>query len=112
MPRYVFNAIVVGGLTLSGLAHAASPSGDAAAGANVAKAICAACHDISNAAPRRQQPRMPAVPPAFFDVAQDATHTTEWFRRFLRLPHGQMDNVTLTRADIDNVSAYIQGMRK
>jgi len=96
---------------LIALAPGSVAAADPAAGAAVAQTICAACHDISPAKPKRERPHAPSVPPAFYTIAQDLSHTQAWFGRFLRMPHGNMDNVVLTQADIDNVSAYIVSMR-
>jgi mono/diheme cytochrome c family protein len=93
-------------------ANTADAAGDPAVGAALAGMICAACHDIAPTSAGWQGALTPGKPPAFVDVAQDPTHTVAWFQRFLRTPHGRMDNVVLTRSDIDNVSAYILAMRK
>jgi mono/diheme cytochrome c family protein len=92
-------------------ASQAVAAADPAAGAAIAKNICSMCHDVSSAKPARERPRAPAVPPPFYTIAQEPSHTAEWFGRFLRMPHGRMDNVVLTQADIANVGAYILAMR-
>ena len=84
---------------------------DPAAAVVIVQSICGSCHDVSGAKPKQERPRTPGVPPAFYTIAQDPSHTVEWFGRFMRMPHGQMDNVVLTQSDIDNVSAYILAMR-
>lgn len=91
---------------------AADAAGDPAVGGALAGMICASCHDIAPTSAGSPGARPPGKPPAFVDVAQDPAHTAAWFQRFLRIPHGRMDNVVLTQGDIDNVSAYILAMRK
>src|SRR3954468_15898852 len=102
--------LAVAALTLA-IAAGPTVAADTSAGASLAHMVCASCHDVSPMKPRRAEIRTPAVPPAFYAIAQDPAHTAEWFMRFLRLPHGKMDNVVLTQPDIDNVSAYILAMR-
>ena len=105
----VFFLMALGGVLSADIAAAA---GDPTVGAAVAGMVCAFCHDISPTSSGSPDARTPGKPPAFVDVVQDPSHTAAWFQRFLRIPHGRMDNVVLTQSDIDNVSAYILAMRK
>jgi mono/diheme cytochrome c family protein len=80
-------------------------AGDPRAGAEVALRWCTACHLVRPAASG------PAVqgPPAFQTIARE--RTTDALRAFLTRPHPPMPPIELSRADIDNLIAYIDTQR-
>ena len=93
-------------LTLAGGITAAFPSAaaDAPKGAQLARQWCAHCHVVdSTPAPGTVQ----QGPPAFATMGM----TGEQLRTFLTRPHGAMPDLALTRAEIDDVIAYIETLR-
>lgn len=80
-----------------------SAAGDAARGAQLARQWCANCHIIGEpAAPRTVQ----QGPPAFASIGM----TPDQMRAFLTHPHGAMPDFALTRAEIEDVIAYIEAL--
>jgi mono/diheme cytochrome c family protein len=79
---------------------------DAAAGERLARQWCASCHVIDKSGPATT---LPQGPPAFRVIAQhlDAAE----IRAFLTHPHGAMPDLSLTRADIEDLIAYIESLR-
>jgi cytochrome c len=75
---------------------------DAAKGAQIAQQWCANCHVIggNSAGP------VPQGPPSFQLVAHSGM-TADQLRAFLSHPHGAMPNLSLTRAEIDDLISYI-----
>jgi mono/diheme cytochrome c family protein len=89
---------------------AAAPSlarADMAAGQQLAQRWCAACHIIGGAAPQSAQPG----PPSFHAIAESGK-TPDQLRAFLTKPHGAMPDLALSRAEIDDVIAYIEAQGK
>lgn len=87
---------------------AASPAlaaGDAAAGRRVADAWCVGCHIVGdeNKAP------MLDVPP-FPEVAK--TRSADQVRAFLAKPHPAQPLFRLSPTDIENLAAFIAGLKK
>lgn len=83
-----------------------APAADATAGAALAQTWCASCHLLPSAPQSSVQPG----PPPFKAIA-DGKGDAEELRSFLSHPHGAMPNLSLSRAEIDNVIAYIQSLR-
>jgi mono/diheme cytochrome c family protein len=79
---------------------------DAARGAALAERWCAACHVIG---PGRGG-SVPQGPPTFPQVARSGL-TADQLRAFLSHPHGAMPDLSLTRAEIDDLVAYIATLR-
>ena len=75
---------------------------DAAAGERLARQWCVNCHVINGAGPTAT---IPQGPPSFRIIAGhlDAGE----MRAFLTHPHGAMPDLALTRAEIDDLIAYI-----
>jgi len=80
-------------------------SADAGDGARLAKQWCANCHVIDGAAPAT----MPQGPPSFRTIAGHLD--ADQLRAFLTHPHGAMPDLALTRAEIDDLIAYIATLR-
>lgn len=83
----------------------ARAAGDAEAGRRVADTWCVGCHLVGdeNKAP------MLDVPP-FPDIARQ--RSADDLRAFLAKPHPPMPQFRLTRADIENLVAFIGGLKK
>jgi cytochrome c len=78
---------------------------DAAKGSQLAQQWCANCHvTSSNPATNVQQ-----GPPSFATIAR--TRSADQLRAFLSHPHGAMPDLSLTRAEIDNLVGYIETLR-
>ncbi|MCW5771539.1 MAG: cytochrome c [Rhodospirillaceae bacterium] len=92
---------------LAMLATARAESPDPARGRAVAERSCAKCHAI---APGRTGPE-PAIP-SFMQMARDPDHTRASLRQMIELPHHEMPAQSLTRAEIDDVVAYILSLKK
>ncbi|MHB1205873.1 MAG: c-type cytochrome [Rhodospirillaceae bacterium] len=78
---------------------------------NVIQNICARCHDTSPEL-KTVPPRQPGVAPAFLTIAADPKISRVRLLKFLRFPHGDMDNVFLTRRETADVADYILSLRK
>jgi mono/diheme cytochrome c family protein len=101
--RFVKLALIVtGGIV------AASPSlaADLARGAQLARQWCASCHVVGHKAPKVIQ----QGPPSFQAIAQSRM-TPGRLRVFLSHPHGGMPDLSLSRAEIDDLIAYIETFR-
>ena len=79
---------------------------DAARGAELAGLWCAACHVVG---PGRSE-AVPQGPPTFRQVARSGL-TADQLRAFLSHPHGAMPDLSLTRAEIDDLVDYIATLR-
>lgn len=93
-------------LALPLLTSAAARAADADTGARLARQWCANCHLIDHAGPNTT---VPQGPPSFRTIAK-RVHV-DALRVFLSHPHGKMPDLTLSRAEIDDLIAYIQSLR-
>src|SRR5262245_46529579 len=75
---------------------------DAAKGSQLAQQWCANCHVTSSSAAANVQ----QGPPSFATIAR--TRTADQLHAFPSHPHGPMPDLSLTRAEIDDLVAYIQ----
>ncbi|MGG5817177.1 c-type cytochrome [Falsiroseomonas sp. HW251] len=98
--------VVLACLILPFLAVAAAAQGDPATGRRLAEAQCASCHAVAGGGP---SPNMAAPP--FAAVARMPSTTALSLQAFLRTPHGQMPDVVLTPAQLDDVTAWILSLR-
>jgi mono/diheme cytochrome c family protein len=99
-----FSRIVAAIAVLTG-AFPALAAGDADAGADVALRWCTSCHLIR---PNATGPVLQG-PPSFSAMAREST--PDALRAFLAKPHAPMPPVDLSRADIENLLAYIATQR-
>lgn len=105
-------AIGVGGTTLPTLAlllvwlMPLTARADAAAGEQLAKRWCANCHVIDGGG---SAATLPQGPPSFHTVA--AHLDPGQLRAFLSHPHAPMPDLALTRAEIDDLAAYIETLK-
>lgn len=103
--------MLIVGLLMTSPAFAAGDEGDPAAGKLVARSVCARCHDVRDDI-SQPPPRLAGAPPAFATVAQDSAITSERLTKFLRLPHGEMNNILLTTRDTNDVISYVISLRR
>ena len=79
---------------------------DAARGTRLAQRWCASCHIIGETPPSQVQVGPPSSP----SIAESKL-TPEQLRVFLTKPHGSMPDLSLTRAEIDDLVAYIESLK-
>ena len=89
------------GLLMPGAARA-----DAADGERLARQWCVNCHVIDRTG---SATTLPQGPPSFPIIAGHLDPGQ--IRAFLTNPHGAMPNLALTRAEIDNLTAYIESLK-
>jgi mono/diheme cytochrome c family protein len=77
---------------------------DAAQGEIIAKRWCAACHLVSP-----EQTRAVADVPSFAAIARTKL-PAESLKAFLSDPHPKMPDMSLTRSEIEDIVAYIDGL--
>ena len=94
----------LGWLVGAALALPADQAGaqDPAAGARLAREVCAVCHVVA-----ADQPSDPGVGPSFFEVADHPATTELSLRAFLQTPHATMPDLILTPEETDDVISYI-----
>ena len=80
---------------------AAAQVGDTAMGRQLAEMWCASCHLVSS-----EQEAATEAPP-FEDIARDSRGQFGWLEAFLADPHPPMPQLSLTRAEIRYLTAYI-----
>ena len=79
---------------------------DVSKGGQLARQWCASCHVTgNNTASAVQQ-----GPPSFRTIARSGMNA-EQLRSFLTHPHGAMPDLSLTRAEIDDLVGYIETLR-
>ena len=98
---------LIGPLWMAGGAAAAQDlPGDPAAGAELARDVCAACHVVSE-----EQLIDPAIGPSLLEVAEHPATTALSLRAFLQTPHPTMPNLILTREETDDIIAYLLALK-
>jgi cytochrome c len=102
--HYRSPAVVLFCLVL-GAAAAHPVLADAAKGSQLAQQWCASCHVTSSGRAGNVQ----EGPPSFPTIAR--TRTADQLRAFLSHPHGAMPDLSLTRAEIDDLTGYIETLR-
>jgi cytochrome c len=78
---------------------------DSAKGSQLAQQWCASCHVTSGSRAGNVQ----EGPPSFRTIA--GSRTADQLRAFLSHPHGAMPDLSLTRAEIDDLIGYIETLR-
>ena len=102
--QYRFPAVVLVSLVL-GAATAHSTRADATKGSQLAQQWCASCHVTSGSRAGNVQ----QGPPSFPTIAR--ARTADQLRAFLSHPHGAMPDLSLSRAEIDDLVGYIETLR-
>jgi mono/diheme cytochrome c family protein len=103
MIRFAIFAVLLGALP----ALAEAPLGDAYAGRNLARSVCAVCHFVEV----EDTGDSWADAPAFQDVADDPAITAISLRVFLRSSHDNMPNLMLTEVETDDIVSYILSLK-
>ena len=98
---------IASALLMSLASAAAAAEMNTAAGHQLAKDWCAACHVVE----KGQADTMSTAAPTFFDIAANPATTEMSLRAFFATPHEQMPNFQLTNEQTDNVIAYILSLR-
>jgi len=80
---------------------------DIPAGKTIGKVWCSNCHSVD---PQEKTTVRDGVP-TFLSIAQMQSTTEMSLAAFLTTPHGEMPNLTLSRKEIQDVSAYILSLR-
>jgi len=96
-------AVLVSLLFPSVAAHSAGA--DASKGSQLAQQWCAGCHVTGG----RSTGNVQQGPPSFPTIAR--ARTADQLRAFLWHPHGAMPDLSLTRAEIDDLVGYIETLR-
>ena len=95
--------VLVSLLLTSVAAHSAGP--DTSKGIQLAEQWCASCH-ITGSSPAGN---VQQGPPSFRTIVR--ARTADQLRVFLTHPHGAMPDLSLTRAEIDDLVGYIETLR-
>ena len=101
--------VVAAALASTAVAAPAAPA-DPARGRRLSERWCAACHLVS-----AEQTAASADAPSFEALANVAGRTPEGIADFLTLPgttHSRMPDLSLSRVEIDDISAYIATLKK
>jgi mono/diheme cytochrome c family protein len=85
-------------------AHASGADVDR--GTQIARRWCVNCHVVA----ANPTGAVPEGPPSFSTIARSGI-TTDQLRAFLSHPHGEMPDLALTRAEIDDLIGYIETFR-
>jgi mono/diheme cytochrome c family protein len=86
-------------------AVAAQDGGDAQKGAMLARTWCTGCHVVEPGG------RGGDAAPPFMTIANDPKRSDAALRAWLTRPHPPMPNMNLTRAEIDDVVAYLRSLK-
>lgn len=90
---------------------AAQGLGDAIAGRDLARSVCAECHLVEVTAPADALSPNPDAP-SFRTIAEVPGMTAIAIRVILRTPHRQMPDIVLTPEEIRDVAAYILALKE
>ena len=90
----------------SGQASAQDLTGDPAAGASLAREVCAKCHLVAE-----DQVIDPAIGPSLLEVAEHPATTELSLRAFLQTPHPTMPNLILSPEETDDIIAYLLALK-
>jgi mono/diheme cytochrome c family protein len=102
--HYRLPAVMLISLVLAAAAAHPAPA-DVTKGGQLAQVWCANCHVTSGTSAGNVQ----QGPPSFRTIA--GVRTADQLRAFLSHPHGAMPDLSLTRAEIDDLVGYIQTLR-
>ena len=89
-------------------ANAQAASGNPEAGRLYAREVCSPCHALTA---EQASQRTIAIGPDFQTIANTPGMTTTALRAFLQSPHPKMPDLSLTRAEIDDLVDYIERLR-
>lgn len=98
------------GALLIALTLTACDSGHAAAnreaGFRLARQWCSGCHSVD------QSQTGTDAAPSFQSIAQSQTEDDAWLKAWLAAPHPAMPDLNLSRAEIDDIVAYLSSLAK
>jgi len=83
----------------------AGAAADAEAGHRLAQQWCSSCHQVDTQGPLRD------FVPSFVSLANRPDRSLAWVRLWLTDPHPPMVGLNLSRAQIDDVIAYLQSLQ-
>lgn len=106
MLRPILAALVI--VAAAGAA-CAQTAGDAAEGGELARRWCGNCHVVGRGS--GTSPATGDAAPTFASIAAMASTTALSLRAFLQTPHHRMPDFALTRAETDNLIAYILSLK-
>jgi len=86
-------------------AAAAEDMGDPARGVMLARTWCTGCHVVEPGG------RGSDAAPSFMTIANDPKRGPAALRAWLTRPHPPMPNMNLSRAEIDDVVAYLRSLK-
>jgi mono/diheme cytochrome c family protein len=95
-------------LAASSLTAAAQPEGDIGSGHRIAETWCSTCHVIGP----EQQHGTSTGAPTFTEIAQMKSTTKLGLQVFLQTPHDRMPDLHLSRAEMNDLIAYIVSLRR
>lgn len=90
---------------IMGAQAAAAADGNAEAGRRLAARWCVQCHALDASATASDQADTLGA------LARDAEMTPDRLRGFLARPHGNMTGLSLTQQEIEDLIAYLQGLK-
>ena len=102
MPIFSAALLVASAVTLALNSAPAQAGGDPEIGDELASHWCSNCHAVAG------QARASDAAPPLATIAQKHAEDQHWLRAWLADPHPPMPNLNLSRAEIDDVIAYLQ----
>jgi mono/diheme cytochrome c family protein len=110
LPNRLRAGLLVTTILMLGQSHwaLAQDTGDVAAGRALAKTWCDNCHVVDPA----QQTGTSTGAPTFSAIAAMRSTTPLGLHVFLQTPHDRMPDLHLSRAEIDDVVAYILSLKQ
>jgi mono/diheme cytochrome c family protein len=108
MRRWIAGPLaLMAGIALQFAPMTAAAAGDPVNGAQLARHWCAGCHTI---APDAGTTASDSAPP-FAEIANDPSETPERLRGWLSQPHPAMPDLMLSRAQNDDLVAYLMSLK-
>jgi mono/diheme cytochrome c family protein len=98
---------IMGPAVLLSPASAQVTTGDPRQGQALAQEWCSSCHVIGPQQPRAGNDAVPS----FASIAHMSSTTATSLKAFLETPHPPMPDLKLSRAQIDDIVAYILSLR-
>jgi Cytochrome c, mono- and diheme variants len=84
---------------------------DALAGKRIADRWCTSCHVVESGSKGSPARGTDAVP-TLASIAHDPQRGPDWPRQWLTSPHPPMPDLNLSRAEIEDVVAYLQSLSR
>ncbi|HVO15242.1 MAG TPA: cytochrome c [Alphaproteobacteria bacterium] len=103
--RRVVRVTAAAVMVLAPAAAAAQDMGDPARGVMLARTWCTGCHLVEPGG------RGSDAAPSFMAIANDEKRPPAALRGWLTRPHPPMPNMNLSRAEIDDIVAYLRSLK-